>query len=300
MLLTGTLNAQVEVSVRLDSTEIYVGDPMTITIEVSDLPNLTLQEMDWSVWDTVGYVERLTETAWEASSNENILAKYITITSFDTGYHILPPLLVEFEENGTPKQQLTSDLAFTVKLLPAMEQVELAPIKDIEEEGLKLEDLVLLLAAVLLIGLIILLVRYFNRKKTAPVEVVAPPAVVLPAHEVALQQLRSLKAKQLWQKGEIKPYYTELTRIVRVYLEQRYRINALEMTTAQILEQLRKMNFEPSWKSRLTQMLQSADLIKFAKGQAAEAFHQEVMKNAEAFVEHTKQLDPQESESAQE
>ena len=70
----------------------------------------------------------------------------------------------------------------------------------------------------------------------------------------------------MWQKGEIKKYYTELTEILRQYLENRFRVYSLELTTAETLEALIKTGFKKNGSyNDLKTVLTGADLVKFAK-----------------------------------
>ena len=107
------------------------------------------------------------------------------------------------------------------------------------------------------------------------------------AHEIAIEQLQALRAAQLWQKGAVKEYQSRLTRVIREYLENRYEVNALESTTEQILQELKQVDFNSDWKDKLREMLQMADLVKFAKAEPPADFHGRMLDNAEAFVRAT-------------
>ncbi|MBK7480262.1 MAG: hypothetical protein IPI69_11465 [Bacteroidales bacterium] len=87
-----------------------------------------------------------------------------------------------------------------------------------------------------------------------------------PAHVIAFRELELLRDEQLWQKGETKRYYTRLTEIIRQYLENRYGVNSLELTTSETLEALLKTGFKKNeLYKRLRSVLNQADLVKFAK-----------------------------------
>jgi hypothetical protein len=99
-------------------------------------------------------------------------------------------------------------------------------------------------------------------KRTGEEPVISPD----PAHLIAFRQLEKLKEEKLWQKGEIKKYYTRLTEIIRQYLENRYRIFSMEMTTFETLAELTKSGFRDDDNyRRLRTVLSGADLVKFAK-----------------------------------
>lgn len=105
---------------------------------------------------------------------------------------------------------------------------------------------------------------------------------------MALQKLAHLGDEKLWQKGEVKKYQSELTYIIREYLEGRYSIAALESTTSEIIGQLKSTLTDPSHQSSLQRILQVADLVKFAKAKPEEEVHASFLEEAEGFVHATK------------
>ena len=99
-------------------------------------------------------------------------------------------------------------------------------------------------------------------KKSGEVVIINPD----PAHVIAFRQLKALKEDKLSEKGEIKGYYTRLTEIVRIYLENRFSIYSMELTTVETLAELRKTGFKEDESYRkLRTVLTGADLVKFAK-----------------------------------
>ena len=95
----------------------------------------------------------------------------------------------------------------------------------------------------MLIGLIILAAAYYIYRKYQERKAgYVPEKVVikLPAHVTALKSLRSLREKQMWQKGMVKEYHSEITEIIRKYFEERFNLPALEMTSGEAVDELRK------------------------------------------------------------
>ena len=82
----------------------------------------------------------------------------------------------------------------------------------------------------------------------------------------------------------MKLYYSELTDIVREYLEQRYGIHAMEQTSDEIFASLRKLDVAEDNKAKLREVLLLADLVKFAKQQPVSADNEAAMENAILFV----------------
>ena len=87
----------------------------------------------------------------------------------------------------------------------------------------------------------------------------------LPPHEQAIKELDEIKQQKLWQQGRSKEYYTLITDTLRKYIEERFGINAMEMTSGEILELIRKNSEAQSVYDNLRQILQLADFVKFAK-----------------------------------
>jgi hypothetical protein len=108
-------------------------------------------------------------------------------------------------------------------------------------------------------------IRYLRRfKKPEPDEKSYIPAE--PAHVIAFRELEKLKGEELWQNGETKKYYTTLTEILRQYLENRFRVFSLELTTFETLEALVKTGFKKNGSyNDLKSVMTCADLVKFAK-----------------------------------
>ena len=128
-----------------------------------------------------------------------------------------------------------------------------------------------------------------KRQKKATGEVYVPPP--RPAHIIALEELAALKEKKLWQKGLIKQYYSEVSEIVRRYVENRYRLMALEQTTDEIMYGLIRLQIKGSVCSKIETMLQLSDLVKFAKYQPGISEHEEILTMAFDIVEATKAVE---------
>jgi len=120
--------------------------------------------------------------------------------------------------------------------------------------------------------------------------------VKLPADVIAVKDLNSLKQKELWQNGETKAYHTELTRIMRQYIEDRYGIQALEMTSNQLKREMNIQEIDSSIVLRFDDILQIADKVKFAKGNAGPEMNIQFMEDAFNIVAETKPVKIEEEE----
>ena len=110
----------------------------------------------------------------------------------------------------------------------------------------------------------------------------------LPPYEEAMQRLALLKAQQLWQNNQEKEYYTGLTDILRVYIDRRFHVNAVEMTSTQIIESLKQNPETKLVNDQLSEILAMADFVKFAGQRHLADDNERSMARAENFVEATK------------
>jgi LPXTG-motif cell wall-anchored protein len=128
---------------------------------------------------------------------------------------------------------------------------------------------------------------FWKRKQKKEKKNIAPP--LLPAHIEALQALDALLAKQLWQSGEDKQYYIELSYILRNYLERRFGLLTLEQTTDEIAQQLQNKAELKAHKKALLDFLVLADLVKFAKMRPLAEENEQFLVLVRNFVETTKE-----------
>jgi len=117
-----------------------------------------------------------------------------------------------------------------------------------------------------------------------------PSAPPIPPHVIALKALQSLMNKGLLEQDECKPFYTELSLILRTYLEGRFSLNAPDETTEEIVEELsRSPELNGGQRNILQEFMRQADIVKFAKGHPDRATMESAFNTTKQFVEETKQ-----------
>lgn len=290
------LEAQVSVTAQLKTQEIFIGDQVRLTVRIS-LPSripfkfVKIKE----VLQQVPKIELVNRGSLltVAQEPQQILEQQFVLTSFEAGNYQIPPITIDFEENGLIKSA-SSGVALSLKVVSIPvnpERDTLRAIKDINREEIQVSDFIfpalIVLALLTLLGLSI---YYLLRRKQKQQPAVAlPPPPPPPAHETALQKLLALEQSDLLDSGEVNAFQTQLTYILREYLEGRYGIHALESTTDDILESLRSIGVPDDWRVQLRQMLQTADLVKFAKAEPPLSFHVEALYSVKTFVEQTKE-----------
>src|SRR5690606_17405540 len=125
---------------------------------------------------------------------------------------------------------------------------------------------------------------YLKKRQKTPVPTPVEPAPDIPPHELALGKLTALRDQKLWQQGAVKPYHSELSDILRDFLQRRYRIPAMEQTTDEIFTALAATDLPDRQKARLRQVLTLADLVKFAREQPLHTDNEQSMAQAIEFV----------------
>jgi hypothetical protein len=220
-----------------------------------------------------------------------LVNKYL-ITSFDSGYYQVHPAYAEIKnENGIKRFYSDYSLleVMRVKIAPPDTTAKIFDIVKPYRAPLTIGEILpwVLLAALLAaaIWVIIKLIKRFKKSKSEPEQVINPD----PAHIIAFRDLEKLQEEQLWQKGEVKLYYSRLTEILRQYLESRYGVFSLEMTTSETLEALVKTGFKKDeLYSTIKTILNGSDLVKFAKYKPEPAENEQHFDNSWKFVELTK------------
>jgi len=231
-----------------------------------------------------------------ASGDQVTLAQDLQIFAFDSAAMVVKP--IPFLINGvdtlyTPVVALNCDQPF--EQIPSDPQ-SMQGLKDIKQPPFVLWDYLRWVVYALLAALVCCLVGavvYFlvKRYKKQPVVKEESPVEVRPAHEVAMNALIDLEQKHLWQSGKFKEFHTELTDILRRYVERRYSVQALESTTDEIMEELVELQIhQKSSYNNLRDILKMADLAKFAKYEPTADENQMSYYNARLFVEQTKEV----------
>ena len=269
-----------QVIANLDTNNILIGDHITFTIEGE-----TENDNEWPIFtDSIGNLELLSISEIDSIPTENgwKLKQEFILTQWDSGFYYIPSISVGNEK--------TADFVVTVNTINLEEDSEAKDIKGPIDAPVTFSEVLTYLLGGIIIGLLIyLLIRYLKREK--PIEIITRKAkVVLPPFEIALTQLEELKIKKKWQSGEIKAYYSDLSEIVRTYIENGLHTPAMEMLTDDIIDRLKARKIDTA---QLSILLNTADMAKFAKAQPTSAENELAITFAFEFIHQTK---PQEKD----
>lgn len=287
---------QTEAISTIDTSVILIGDQTTLRLQF-------IAPADYEVFmprlfDTItSQVEILkhSDLIEELSNNQydKIYRQSFTITSFDSGFIVIPSFRFNYKVPGDTGIHFTESrgLILQVNSVAVNMEDEFKDIKDPIHAPFTFKEAlpyILIFLGVLLVGF---LVYYFikKRKKAEPL-IKIPAARKIPAHQAAIEALETLRYKKLWQSGEIKQYHTELTDIIREYLSAKFNIHALEYTTEEIMASLNATASNFQAKEKLQQTLNMADMVKFAKMQPLPLEHDASLNNAIDFVKETTHL----------
>lgn len=135
--------------------------------------------------------------------------------------------------------------------------------------------------------LLVLILFVILRRQGRSLKDLFRPTPALPPHIIAKQALEKLYMRRLWQEGKHKLYYSTLTDILRTYIMMRWSVTALEMTTDEIIDAMRKLKFSQKMVMDINEVLREADLVKFAKAMPDAADNEKVYTLVWEFVEQT-------------
>ena len=262
LLLICTLTYAQKVSVATDTTNIRIGEQFLFKIVIKDTANVIFPEK----LENLTKLEVVKDIKIDTFKN-SLIKKYL-MTGFDSGAFYIPTQQI-FIKN---RAYLSDSVLINVATIAVdTSQQKPFPIKSIQTEPLVYDDfkpyVIWVILALLLLGLFIYYLKTRKKPEIKEIESIN----TLPPYEEALEKLQELDDKLLWQNNEIKKYYSELTEIVRVFIEKELEIPALEITTFELISLLsdyntpKNINITKETVRKLNALLQEADLVKFAK-----------------------------------
>jgi hypothetical protein len=280
LLLSSTVLAQeVRLTAKTAIDTFRIGS--WIDVQVEGKVDAAVDTIAPVVKDSIGLLEvvKVARNGWEPKWS-------IQLTTIDSGKVFLPPIEFDYKVKG----DTSTHKAYTNSLLLNIAGVAIdlkGDIKDIKppmSAPWLFEDFLPYLIALIVVAALAGGFYYYWRKKKQKQDLLANIKVIIPPHREALTALRVLEEKKLWQQGFVKQYYSEVTEIIRHFFERRWGIIALELTTDEILIQMKHIpDALKVWKEMEAFFL-SADLVKFAKYEPSPAEHEIEMRSAYEIV----------------
>lgn len=299
--------------------EILIGEQALINLQVIAPKD---KEILFPVYQDsiVGGLEILSMGNADTTITDNVRTinvKYL-VTSFDSTLYFVPSMPVSdgvdtvysnsFGLKVTSPELKDSTLAYLERLNTGQtdsidfDELRLNDIKPIQKAPFSWKDFLSLLWIPLVILILLAIIGsiiYLIIRKNKKGYFFTPPPV-LPAHVRAMKSLDKIKEEKIWQQERYKEFYTQLTDVLRRYINERYGINSLEMTSGEILSIIRIKTEEDSIYENLKQVLIVADLVKFAKYKPFTDENDLSLMNSYFFVSQTKEDDPLTEEPSEE
>lgn len=297
---TNMIAQSVTVDATIDSLQILIGEQAKVKLQVSvDADKHTIFPV---YTDTLVAGVEIIETARPDTQLLNdgrraLITQEYTITSFDSALYYLPPMVVTVDN----KPYRSKALALKVYSMPVdtLHPDQFFGPKTVMKAPFVWEDWYVASACVLffipLLLLLIYLVKRIRDDKPIIRRIKVEPK--LPAHEQAMIEINRIKGEKAWQKGLSKEYYTELTEAIRTYIKERFEFNALEMTSAEIINKLLEIKDKDAI-SDLKNLFLTADLVKFAKHTPMMNENDANLISAIDFINETKEVPAEDAKPA--
>lgn len=280
------------VSATLDSTTLFIGDQTDLHLraigEVGE--QVTMPVLDKELIPGVEIVDRTIVDTISLKDGRVQYDQYLTLTSFEDSLFYIAPLPFVSGDDTVWSDGLTLNVVQPFEMDTT--DMAITDIKGVYKAPIWWWGIFRwVLLAVLLAGVGVAgyyLITYLQRRKLeeAGNEVVTEP--LRPAEEVALEKLDAIKEKKIWQQGQVKEYYTQLTDVVREYIARRFEVSSVEQTSDETLRDIRPLLSErKDLYDQLRKMLTLADLVKFAKWSTTPDENELSLRNAYTFVRET-------------
>lgn len=300
LLIATIATAQVTIKATLDSAYLLMGKQTGLKIEIVEDKNtqghiVGVDNGNPMLTEKVEIINLLNADTTDLGSNREEIKREIIIQSFDSGLYTLPPLKFAVGKDTF----LSNKLVLKVLPVPVDTLKSIHDYAPISNPDTKLWDYlpdfiadywwIFIIAMFIIAGCVIIYMLFIRKDRKITL---LPQKKPIPPYELALQQLSRLKDEKLCERGQEKEYYTRLTEILRVYLDRRFGINAMEMTSSQIISTLHKRPETKESNRHMRQILEIADFVKFAKVRPLPDDNVRSFSLAMQFVEETKPEEP--------
>lgn len=293
---------------KIKTDTVHVGQPFDyeLNIRVPSSYNIDLNIFNDTLSKNIDIIEKseVVKTPFK-DSDDMLLSQTLKLSVFDTGNVVIPKVSIPYSKSERDSILLSLSTNFT-EIYVAPTPIDTTqtfraiktPIKQYFslEEGIQYTGIIIVIAAVVL-G-IIFLIKKIRRKPTEENKEDIKPTI--PAIITAREKLQTLKLNNLWQQGKFKEYYTELTDIVREYLKGQFSINAAEMTSEEILQEVGTLKLEERTFDKLRNTLHISDFVKFAKAIPTNDENEISFNNIKDFIEdsysHYQEVEKQKAE----
>lgn len=311
--LGGLASAQsVEVSAKLQEEHVTVGKPFSLDLMMK-VPYGYYVEWNEFATDTLSEqidILKRGDMQRTADADSNIIVQQqLTLMTFDTGYVQIPSIGLTYAksvEDQLRMKAFTDPMRLYVTTMSVDTTQAFRPLMEPIDQPIAMKEVFPWILGVLLAVLVGFGAWFLWKKRKPRLGEDGQPVKgpVIPPYTKAIGDLESLKQQKLWQAGKVKEYFSGLSDIAREYIEGQFHVNAVEMTTDDILHEVQELNFDREVYAKLKDTMELSDLVKFAKYTSSSLENDNAMSNMTDFVnksyEHYQAMKAKEEMEAQE
>ena len=277
---------------RISVDTILVGQPFDyqLLLTVPKDYNVDWKRFGDTLSKSIEIIKEGELTTTPVENSDNVLMKQqLTLTTFDTGYVYVPEIDIYYSKSlqDSVRYKLhTMEKELYVKTVAVDTTQAFLPINGVMKQYVTAKEVLPWAAIVIaVVGMLYLIYYLQKHKKTQQPVVIEKKKPTIPAIVTARAKLADMKDNELWNSLKVKDYYTDLTDIAREYLEGQFEIDAVEMTTDEIMKEVNALNLQEFVKMKLQDTLITADLVKFAKANPSKDENEQSFKDINLFVE---------------
>ncbi len=287
----------IRVRSEVDKAFLTIGEHINYTVTIEHSPDIKILSAISAPDSDILEIKKV-EDINKKQKKRIIEGKKFVLTTFRLGEFVLPPVKIEYQKKDEQKKSIQSQKIYlTVKSVAGTSpQNDIRDIKSVVPFEWKISKYLWMPVAFLTIFLIVLAYKRIRENRFDE-----SPKSKQTSEEIALQELEKLFHSGLIESGKTKLYYLKLSEIIRVYFESRYKILAVEATTAEILRSIKSLSLSSALYQKIQHVLESADLAKFAKWIPTAAETNAINKNSEEIIkESASEPDDNRAEEGQE
>ena len=277
---------------RINVDTILVGQPFDyqLSLTVPKDYNVDWKRFGDTLSKSIEIIKEGELTTTPVENSDNVLMQQqLTMTTFDTGYVYVPEIDIYYSKSlqDSVRYKLhTMEKELYVQTVAVDTTQAFLPINGVIKQHITAKEVLPWAAIVLAVVGILYLIYYLQKHRKAKDKVVVEKKKpTVPAIVTARAKLADMRNNESWNSLKIKDYYTDLTDIAREYLEGQFAIDAVEMTTDEIMAEVNTLNLQDFVKMKLQDTLITADLVKFAKANPSKDENEQSFKDINLFVE---------------
>ena len=282
----------VAVEGKVNDTKVQVGKPFTLDLSLK-VPYGWFVEWNDFATDTLSEqldIIKRSEVERTADADSNVIVKQqLTLMTFDTGQIQVPPVALTYAKSFDDPDRLkayTDPINLYSTTIAVDTTMAYKPIVEPLAAPVQMKEVYPWLLGVLLLALAVFGIWFWRKHHKTKVDadgnIIKGP--VIPPYDKAVGDLENLRQRKLWQSGKVKEYFSTLTDIAREYIEGQFGVNAVEMTTDDIMEEVKSLHFSQDTYNKLKETMEVADLVKFAKYSSSNLESENAMSSMTEFV----------------